>query len=198
MNSKERFNQKLLVEGNDDQHIIWAICTKYKLPESFDVIDCNGIDNLYNKIPVYLKSSGLQTLGVIIDADENLENRWNTLKSRLSQTFPIPDTFPKEGLIVKNEEGIKLGVWIMPNNEEKGMIEDFIRFLIPADDKLSPEIDKFLSAIEAQGIHKYNEIHRSKAKIHSWLALQKTPGIPWDRPLPESISLQIQRISKCF
>lgn len=178
MNSKEHFNQKLLVEGNDDQHILWAICEKYKLPQNFDVIDCKGIDPLLTKIPVYLKTHGLQSIGIIIDADENLENRWNALKSRLSQTFPIPDTFPKEGLIVKNEEGIKLGVWIMPNNEEKGMIEDFIRFLIPEDDKLLPEINKFLSEIEAKGIHKYNEIHCSKAKIHAWLALQERPGVP--------------------
>lgn len=178
MNSKEYFNQKLLVEGNDDQHIIWAICRKYKLPERFDVIDCKGIDKLYNEIPVHLKTSDLQSIGIIIDADENLESRWQSLKSRLSKDFSMPNIFPKEGLIVENDEGVKLGVWIMPNNEEKGMIEDFIRFLIPEDDKLLPEINQFLSAIEAQGIHKYNEIHRSKAKIHSWLALQEAPGIP--------------------
>lgn len=178
MNSKERFNQKLLVEGNDDQHILWAICEKYKLPQNFDVIDCKGIDPLLTKIPVYLKTHGLQSIGIIIDADENLENRWQSLKNRLSKDFSMPDIFPKEGFIIQNDNNIKLGVWIMPNNEEKGMIEDFINYLIPQDDELLLKVETFLSDIETQNLNKYKEIHHSKAKIHSWLALQEAPGIP--------------------
>ena len=43
MKVKEKFLKKLLVEGNDDQHVIWALCEKYKIPETFDVIACGGI-----------------------------------------------------------------------------------------------------------------------------------------------------------
>lgn len=30
---REKFNKKLLVEGNDDQHVVWALCKKFDLPE---------------------------------------------------------------------------------------------------------------------------------------------------------------------
>ena len=42
MKIKEKYTQKLLVEGNDDQHVIWALCEKFNIPEVFDVIDCGG------------------------------------------------------------------------------------------------------------------------------------------------------------
>ena len=52
MRIKEKFNKKLLVEGNDDQHVIWALCAQFKIIETFDVIDCEGIDKLLEQIPV--------------------------------------------------------------------------------------------------------------------------------------------------
>ena len=65
-----------------------------------------------------------------------------------------------------------------PNNETNGMIEDFISFLIPEDDELLPIVENHLSAIEDQNLNPYKDIHRSKALISSWLAIQKDPGTP--------------------
>jgi hypothetical protein len=38
MGAKEKFDKKLLVEGNDDQHVILALCKKFDIAETFDVI----------------------------------------------------------------------------------------------------------------------------------------------------------------
>ena len=59
MKIQEKFFKKLLVEGNDDQHVIWALCEKNKLKENFDVIDCGGIEKLNNEIEVRLKSTDI-------------------------------------------------------------------------------------------------------------------------------------------
>jgi hypothetical protein len=72
MRVKEKFNKKLLVEGNDDQHVIWALCEKFKVPKTFDVIDCEGIDKLNEQIPIRFKQSGIESLGLIIDADSEI------------------------------------------------------------------------------------------------------------------------------
>lgn len=55
MKRSEKFKKKLLVEGNDDQHVIWALCEKFGVVENFDVIDCEGVENLLNQIPVRFK-----------------------------------------------------------------------------------------------------------------------------------------------
>ena len=66
----------------------------------------------------------------------------------------------------------------MPDNNNNGMIEDFIRFLIPDDDKLSNKATKILDEIENEKSNKYNLIHKPKAFIHTWLAWQESPGTP--------------------
>jgi hypothetical protein len=178
MRVKEKHNQKLLLEGNDDQHVIWALCEKYSITESFDVIDCEGITKLIDQIPIRFKQSNIETVGIIIDADANLKNRWTSLKSTLELLgFVLPIEIPIEGLISKNND-VTIGVWIMPNNNLNGMLEDFISFLVPKNDKLLPIITSTLNDIEAKKLNSYPLIHKSKAIIHTWLSWQEDPGTP--------------------
>lgn len=179
MRIKEKFNKKLLVEGNDDQHVIWALCEQFKINETFDVIDCEGIEKLFDQIPVRLKQSNIDTIGIIIDADSDLQLRWNNLKQLLNaQGFVLPEILPESGLILSELGRITIGVWIMPNNNLNGMLEDFINFLVPPDDALFPIINENLNEIERKQLNKYKLIHKSKAIVHSWLSVQEDPGTP--------------------
>lgn len=179
MRIKEKFNKKLLVEGNDDQHVVWALCEQFKVDETFDVIDCEGIEKLLDQIPVRFKQSNVDTIGIIIDADSDLLIRWNNLKVLLNaQGFVLPDDIPKSGLIVFETGRISIGIWIMPNNDLNGMLEDFMAFLVPSDDNLLPIIKENLNVIEKKQLNKYKSIHKSKAIIHSWLSVQEDPGTP--------------------
>ena len=171
--------QILLVEGKDDQHVIWSLCKKFDLPETFEVRDSDGVDNLFVQLPVRLKAAkDGEKIGVIIDADVDLNSRWNQVmsifKAKLSAFPANPD--PKG--TIHEQDNIKVGVWIMPNNTLDGMLEDFIKFLIPDDDVLLPVVEKHLEGIEEAGMNKYHSIHHAKAKISSWLAIQEDPGTP--------------------
>lgn len=180
MRTPERFNAKLLVEGKDDQHVIWALCNKFNIPENFDVIDCEGVENLIKQVPVRLKQSGIKALGVVVDADESLKQRLIELKNILQETgCDIKEDFPQEGFIQSlSENQIRIGIWLMPNNNSKGTLEDFIRFLIPPSDNLLPLAKNTLQSIEEKGLSKYLPQHHSKALIHTWLAWQEYPGTP--------------------
>jgi hypothetical protein len=179
-----KYSQQLLVEGNDDLHVISSLCEKFEIKESFEIKDCEGKDKLLDKLPTLLKGSGsLTTIGVVLDADTDLNNRWKEVCDILKKSGKyedIPETCDKNGTIIfpKEEDDIKVGVWLMPNNNDKGMLEDFISFLISEDDKLLPKVDKALSEIEEEKLNQYKEIHKSKARIHTWLAWQEDPGTP--------------------
>ena len=178
MTIKEKHNKKLLVEGNDDQHVIWALSKKFHIAENFDVIDCAGISNLEKRIPLTFKLSEIETVGIIMDADTNLRSRWEALQHSLSTVgFKTPDTLPESGLILANEFQ-KVGVWIMPNNNSNGMLEDFIAFLVPENDLLLPVVNSTLQTIESLNLNKYSAVHKSKAAIYTWLAWQENPGTP--------------------
>ena len=181
-------NSLLLVEGIDDFHVIHSLCKLFNIPVrnledpkggKFSVKDCKGINVLLEQIPVLFKSSNqLTNLGIIIDADVDLLSRYESIKNILQNLgFSLPDIIPTTGLIVVNQK-CKVGVWIMPNNNLNGMLEDFLSFLVPEDDKLLPIINANLLNIESQNLNKYPLIHKSKAIIHTWLAVQEVPGTP--------------------
>ena len=177
-------SQVLLVEGNDDLHVIAALCQKFQIEENFYIEDCRGVSNLLQGLPVRLKGAGeIHTMGIVIDADIDLNSRWKEIKYILIKSGKyslIPEEFPKDGLILlpNNRDDIKIGVWIMPNNEVNGMLEDFISFLIPETDELTKPVKEALNSIETKGVNRYANIHRSKAYMHTWLAWQEEPGTP--------------------
>ncbi len=178
----------LLVEGNDDFHVIHSLCKQFNIsvrnlenPEGgkFSVVDCKGIEELFEQFPVRFKASAdISTIGIIIDADTDLQSRWIRVKAILKELeFNSPNEFPENGLVIKKEK-LTIGIWIMPNNNLNGMLEDFISFLVPNDDKLLPIVNMTLDSIEERGLNKYSPTHKSKAVIHSWLSLQEIPGSP--------------------
>lgn len=177
MKKKERFNKKLLVEGNDDLHVVCALCEKHKVPETFDVIDCKGIINVIDEMLFRLKLR-TETIGIMIDADTDINARWQSIRDILKkQGFRVPVDLPETGFIAEKEYQ-KVGVWIMPDNNTTGMLEDFLAFLVPDNDPLLPIARSTLNQIEAQQLNKYNPAHQPKALIHTWLAWQEDPGTP--------------------
>jgi hypothetical protein len=99
---------QLLVEGNNDRHVIWALCEQHQVPETFSVEiakeDSGGVEALLKSIPVRLKVSGLRALGIVLDADQNLTSRWNAVCERLRQAgyLDLPPTPELSGTIISN------------------------------------------------------------------------------------------------
>jgi hypothetical protein len=179
MKEKLSPNNILLVEGIDDEHAMYGLFQKYNIPDVFSVENCKGIDKLLRGINTRLKSEDIQKLGIVIDADQDIAARWTSLKTIFAKSnFVLPNELPSEGLTLE-QNSIKIGIWIMPDNNVNGMLEDFTKFLIPDDDNLLPIVERTLNHIEADNLNKYNKhLHKSKALIHTWLAWQEDPGTP--------------------
>ncbi|WP_369695917.1 DUF3226 domain-containing protein [Bacteroides mediterraneensis] len=65
------------IEGKNDQHVIWNLAQKLSLKETFEVIAKNSYSQIILSLPTMLKSTNtLKRLGVIVDADENLEGHY--------------------------------------------------------------------------------------------------------------------------
>lgn len=185
--------QQLLVEGKNDRHVIWALCKTHQVPEVFTVElpaeTEGGIDELLESIPVRLKTSKLQTLGIIVDADQNVQDRWEALRYRLTEAGykDLPQVPDREGTIITPTGKPKVGIWLMPDNSIPGMLENFVTHLIPENDLLIPKAETILQELERDNLHRYSVPHRAKAFIHTWLAWQKIPGQPMGQAITESL-----------
>jgi len=187
--------QLLLVEGKNDQHVIWALCEQYNLPETFSVevpgkeIDRGGIDAILESLKLRIKQPKLQTLGIVVDADQDLLARWQAVRNRLMESGyqTIPKVPSPDGGVYTQPDKPKIGVWLMPDNQLPGMLEDFVAHLIPSDDSLRPKAETILDEIEQLELNRYTPIHHPKALIHTWLAWQETPGMPMGQAITAQV-----------
>lgn len=141
------------------------------------------MSNLLESIPVRLKASEQgDIVGVVIDADTDLILRWQSLRDRLITVgYPdVPEHPVSDGTILEppNDRLLpRVGIWIMPNNQTIGILEDFLRFLIPQESRLLTHVESSVAAIPEEE-RLFSNSAKSKVIIHTWLAWQKNPGKP--------------------
>jgi hypothetical protein len=172
----------LLVEGKDDQHVFYALLRHHQVPEVFEIMNKEGIDNLLEALPTELKRSDLERLGIVVDANTSLDARWTNLRNILLRAGgkDIPAQPDPNGTVVAVEQPdrtLTVGIWIMPDNTLPGMLENFIGFLVPPGDTLWPRAGECIAQIpEAE--RRFPQAQQTKAHIHTWLAWQEEPGTP--------------------
>jgi hypothetical protein len=174
-----------LVEGQDDLYAIAELMGHHinwpdkKANAPVKVESCGGVEEILSAdfIPLKLKSREVEILGIVIDANDAVAARWASLRALCAVAFlDIPADLPPTGLIRQNDEGKRLGVWIMPDNSTRGMMETFMKYLVPKPEEPIWKLAQ-KSAIEARRAGaKYRDAHADKANIFTWLAWQDPPG----------------------
>lgn len=126
-----------------------------------------------------LKASDLERIGLVVDADSDLEVRWLKLRDALAICGyrELPTVPAVGGMVIEQEDYPTVGVWIMPDNELPGKIEDFIAYLQPASDTLWTRAQEAVEQIPAEE-RRFKTQSAIKAAIHTWLAWQEEPGTP--------------------
>lgn len=166
----------LLVEGVQEVRVI---------PE---LIEANGIDWGTKKNPIVyirdnvgysnlsdpdliateLQESGRSALGIVVDADEKPSDRWQSIRNACHKSVPdLPADLPENGLICDAPNGIKFGIWMMPDNKESGMLETFLACMIPNETEMLWQFaQSSVEAAKTQGA-KFTEFQIDKANIYT-------------------------------
>jgi hypothetical protein len=196
-NNKNNRN-RLLVEGKDEQRTIPELIeiNGINWVNGNDTVvyieDCEGCENIIDRdvIAAELKATGREALGILLDADEDSINKWHAIINACLNSglmFNMPKDLPVDGLIIDADNGVRVGIWIMPDNKSRGMLETFLGYLLPLDTSSLWEFaEETIDKAKVQGAP-FTEAHREKAKIHSWLAWQETPGRQLHQAIKERI-----------
>jgi hypothetical protein len=175
----------LLVEGKQDLRVIPELIEANGVPWGTKknpivlIRDYDGYPNLVNSdvLQAEFQASGLSSLGIVIDADENASQRWTSLRNAASRLIPdLPISLPENGLIHNTAKGVAFGVWIMPDNNTSGMLETFLSYLIKDDCLDIWNLAKTSASVAQKSGAAFSDAHEIKAEIYTWLAWQDPPG----------------------
>ncbi|MBW4586344.1 hypothetical protein G7B40_023310 [Aetokthonos hydrillicola Thurmond2011] len=186
----------LLVEGKQDVRVIPELIEANginwgtrKSPIVY-IRDYDGYQNLVDPdiISTELRASGLSALGIMIDADDNPLGRWQSIRTASLKSIPdIPEALPEEGLIHTTPNGIQFGIWLMPDNKMRGMLETFLTYMIPRGNEVLWEFAQE-AALQAKSKGAvFTDPHVDKANIYTWLAWQNPPGRQLHQAIMERI-----------
>jgi hypothetical protein len=191
----------LLVEGPDDRDFFMAALknsgfenVEIKLAVPRDIhpdVRGNGVDNLLTALELQIKKlledDGPDALGVVLDADYKTGDpscdfgfsvRQNQVATILAQHGWQPALSGlSKGEIFQNSNGLPLiGLWVMPDHQNDGMLEDFVTPLVNGLDQknLLTHAQHTVSLLPT--ILFNPKLHTTKASIATWRAWQKTPG----------------------
>ncbi len=167
----------LLLEGNDDCNIIKNFCKYNGIEINFGFCNCRNDSQVLSKINALLRENNQpKVIGVILDADNDIDERYQDIKEKVKNFYKLPKNMPKDGLVHLEKRLPKLGIWIMPNNQDNGALEEF--YLELATDIDTAFIDNTIQEAEKKELTSFKSQHRKKAIMHTYFAWQDTPGMP--------------------
>ncbi|MBX2928546.1 MAG: hypothetical protein KF852_11970 [Saprospiraceae bacterium] len=186
--------QQLIVEGNDA--IVLANLmrlrgvpppVRYSDPLKFKdefIKQAGGIDKVLFVLREALDNPELTNIGLIVDANEQgPASRWQAIRSCLAGKIPESllsgVVLQAEGICIRAETIPTISIWIMPDNVSKGYLEHFVAQLIPSDDALLTYAEGVIDDMTSRELNRFSDAKRQKALLHSWLAWQRRPGLPF-------------------
>ena len=154
-------------------HVVSHLCHSDSQMPQFCTRTKNGIDDLMRSIRNEILSEERTAVGILVDANDDWKARWQAVTDRLREANIDPPEKPRpDGTII---EGLpRIGVWLMPDNESPGEIEDFIARMIPFDDAVWPLSKAYIDGIPAES-RKFAQGKILRAQVHAWLVARESP-----------------------
>ena len=160
-----RKKKVLAVEGDDEINFFDSLL-KYMGISDADINKVGGKNKFKNKLPALVNTTGffdnVETFAVIRDANDDANAAFSSIKNILQKQNLTPPT--QMNKFANN--GLKLGIFIMPGNSAEGMLEDLCLRTVQHHPKMNC-INEFMDCILKL---KEPPKNVAKAKAQSYLA----------------------------
>ncbi len=162
----------LAVEGQDEWYFFKNMLEKHLKITDVQLIDIGGESNFETELAsIFILSgfSSVKKIGFVRDADNDAQKAFKKICKAIKDALklPAPETINN---FTNNEP--QIGVFVMPNNIDGGMLEDLCLQSVQ-NDTVMPCLDAFISCIK---INLPNDKHPKiwqKAKTQVFLATRK-------------------------
>jgi hypothetical protein len=86
---KQDTDKVLLVEGDNDCHVVMALCAAHNVPETFGIYQCGSDVGVLKRLnALIIRPNPPQVIGVMLDADNSVVSRWESIKGKLKHYAP--------------------------------------------------------------------------------------------------------------
>lgn len=180
---RETAVHRLVVEGRDDQYTVINLMKRHgwnwDQPEWFFpyIHKAEGVDEILRSLGTELRAR--TRTGFVLDVDFSLPDRWTAVRDQLVKAKFQPPTSPASDGTILEHQGRRAGVWLMPDNQSPGRLEDFLATLIPSGDSCWPWAQQSAATAKANHWAPFADKDRIKAELHTWLAWRASPGQPF-------------------
>jgi hypothetical protein len=202
----------LFAEGDVDSYFIESLLKAYNLRLGITTEPKGGIGNMRvaladSDFRKKLSRGGIKRFGIVADADSpaqdgaGFNNRWlefihgnGTPKNPglipimkdLGMVIPTTKNLNYGEVFSNADDSLRIGLWLMPNHEKDGYLEDFVLACTKWDSPLlsSPPNDQHtlknyaddcLQELDQRKLKLFANYHHSKASAYTWLAWQTKP-----------------------
>lgn len=182
----------LLVEGESDRGFFEVLCKRWQLAVQVKVSTPRdaghardtkqaAFDVLERSYLPQMADGQIERLAIAIDTDQHANGggfarTLDQLSQRLTPAgYQQRAGYGAGGFFFGHSDGLNdLGAWLMPNNADDGMLEDWIQLnLHPHEAVLMQHVKTSIDQIP--GGPKFKPLRRSKAEVATWLAWQFEP-----------------------
>jgi hypothetical protein len=185
----------LLVEGQDDKHVVLHLRKQYQATLSFffldpdkddsqvtvsdrqavSIRDAGNINKVLESIIPEIKAPGRQAVGILVDANDDVTGRWEAIRNRLQGAdINPPQHLSPDGTIIQANP--RIGIWLMPDNMSVGELEDFVVKMIPEGDQVWPLSQRYIEEIPEEE-RKFSDGKTLRAQLYAWLAAREDPRL---------------------
>ena len=167
--------QVLLVEGQDDSHVVRHLTSRHEEMPEFCILDKEGRDKLLEDMGAEIRTPGRRAVGILVDANDDPEARWSAVSNRLrEEQVEVPESPGSDGTILEGSP--RIGIWLMPDNASAGELEDFVSEMIPDGDPVWPRAQRYIDGIPEEH-RKFTDKKIQRARLHAWLATREDPRL---------------------
>ena len=155
----------ILVEGKDEVNFIGELLKTLLFDTTVDIRDVGGKNQFKNKLDTLIKTTNwkkVTRVAIIRDADDSYQSAYQSICDSLAH---VGLTVPEQTLSFTSGRP-SVGVFIMPNNADKGNLEDLCLQSISTSAVIEC-ISNFWDCICDRGVQPKN---RSKSQVQTYLS----------------------------
>ena len=166
----------LMVEGLSDYHFVRQLLDQLELGLEFEVSDRSGLSGVLDSTYAEVAAPHRDVVGILIDADDDLDTRWREVADRLSSAgVSVPSSPDVDGTVIDaTADRPRVGIWLLPDNQSPGELEDFVIDMIPESDLVWPRSVDYVDGIPISE-REFSEGKTDRAKLYAWLATRRQP-----------------------